>query len=36
MKILKDYSLFKLNTFGILANAKFFVGVESEKDLAEL
>ena len=36
MRILKDYDLTKLNTFGISVNAKFFTEVESEEDLKEL
>ena len=36
MKILQNYNLSKLNTFGINANAKFFVEVICEKDLIEL
>lgn len=36
MKIEKNYDLFKLNTFGVKAKAKFFAEVESENDLAEL
>src|SRR3989344_4275864 len=36
MRILKDYDLTKLNTFGISVNAKFFIEVESEEDLKEL
>ena len=36
MKIQKNYNLSRLNTFGIKANAKFFVEVESETDLLEL
>jgi UDP-N-acetylmuramate dehydrogenase len=36
MKIEKDYNLTKLNTFGINANAKFFVVIENELDLVEL
>lgn len=36
MQIQKNYDLSKLNTFGIKANAKFFVEIGSENDLAEL
>ncbi len=36
MKIYNDYNLARLNTFGISANAKFFVEVESETGLLEL
>lgn len=36
MKILKDYDLTKLNTFGISARAKFFAEIKSEFDLKEL
>lgn len=36
MRIERNYDLSKLNTFGIKANAKFFVEVGSEADLAEL
>jgi UDP-N-acetylmuramate dehydrogenase len=36
MKIKNNHNLIKLNTFGINANAKFFVELNSEKDLAEL
>ncbi len=36
MQIYKDYNLSKLNTFGIDANAKFFVEIKTEKDLVEL
>jgi UDP-N-acetylmuramate dehydrogenase len=36
MEILRDYNLSKLNTFGINVNARFFVEIKSEKDLAEL
>jgi len=36
MKIEQNYNLFKLNTFGISANAKFFVEVYSETDIKEL
>ena len=36
MEIKKNYNLSKLNTFGINANASFFVEINSEKDLMEL
>jgi UDP-N-acetylmuramate dehydrogenase len=36
MKIQKNYNLSKLNTFGINVNAKFFVEVKSEVDVAKL
>src|SRR3989339_160975 len=36
MKIQKNYNLSKLNTFGIKANAKFFVEVNNEEELREL
>ena len=36
MKILSDYDLIKLNTFGIKAKAKFFSEIENEQDLLEL
>lgn len=36
MKILKNYDLTKLNTFGVKAKAKFFVELEKENELAEL
>ncbi|MDD5721024.1 MAG: UDP-N-acetylmuramate dehydrogenase [Candidatus Pacebacteria bacterium] len=36
MEILKNYNLSKLNTLGINVEAKFFVEVQSEKDLKEL
>jgi UDP-N-acetylmuramate dehydrogenase len=36
MKISKDYNLKELNTFGISAQAKFFVEVVSEDNLVEL
>lgn len=36
MIISENYDLTKLNTFGVSANAKFFVEIEEEKDLAEL
>ncbi len=36
MEIKQNYNLIKLNTFGISVNAKFFVELNSEKDLAEL
>jgi UDP-N-acetylmuramate dehydrogenase len=36
MNIKQNYNLFKLNTFGISVNAKFFVELNSEKDLMEL
>ncbi|MCX6751924.1 MAG: UDP-N-acetylmuramate dehydrogenase [Candidatus Nomurabacteria bacterium] len=36
MKIYKNYDLSKLNTFGVSANAKFFVEIENEVDLKEL
>ena len=36
MKILKNYDLTKLNTFGISARAKFFVELNNELDLQEL
>jgi len=36
MKILKNYSLSKLNTFGIRAFARFFAEVENEEELKEL
>ena len=35
-KIHTDYSLSKLNTFGINVNASFFIEIESETDLKEL
>ncbi|OGJ05488.1 UDP-N-acetylenolpyruvoylglucosamine reductase [Candidatus Nomurabacteria bacterium RIFOXYC2_FULL_36_19] len=36
MKIQNNYNLSKLNTFGILAKAKFFVEINNETDLKEL
>ena len=36
MKIQNNYNLSKLNTFGILAQAKFFVEINTEDDLKEL
>ncbi len=36
IKILKNYDLTRLNTFGIKAQAKFFVEVESEADIPAL
>ncbi len=36
MKILKNHSLSKLNTFGVKAKAKFFVEIKTEKELAKL
>jgi len=36
MKIQHNYNLFKLNTFGISASAKFFVEINNENDLKEL
>lgn len=36
MKILKNYDLTELNTFGISAKAKYFVEIFEEKDLKEL
>jgi UDP-N-acetylmuramate dehydrogenase len=36
MKIYNNYNLSRLNTFGISANAKFFIEVESETGLLEL
>ncbi len=36
MKIEKNYNVSKLNTFGISANAKFFVEIANETDLREL
>jgi UDP-N-acetylmuramate dehydrogenase len=36
MKIHKNYNLAKLNTFGISANAQFFVEVNNEEELKEL
>src|SRR3990167_2661110 len=36
MKILRNYNLSKLNTFGISVKAKFFAEIESEADLQEL
>jgi UDP-N-acetylmuramate dehydrogenase len=36
MKIIKNYDLTKLNTFGIPVQAKFFVSLENELDLKEL
>ena len=35
MQIKKNYNLSKLNTFGISANAKFFVEIQNEADLKE-
>jgi len=35
MKILKDYNLKDLNTFGVDVNTKFFVEINSEEDLIE-
>lgn len=36
MEILKNYDLTKLNTFGISAEARFFVEIKNEQDLMEL
>ncbi|MFI5205830.1 MAG: UDP-N-acetylenolpyruvoylglucosamine reductase, partial [Candidatus Paceibacterales bacterium] len=36
MEIRKNYDLTKLNTFGISAQAKFFVEITNELDLKEL
>ncbi len=36
MKIRRNYNLAKLNTFGISANARFFVELNNEADLKEL
>lgn len=36
MKILQNHNLFKLNTFGISVNAKFFIEIKKEGDLMEL
>lgn len=36
MKILQNYNLSKLNTFGIKAEAKFFVEINNEEELKEL
>jgi len=36
MKIQHNYNLSKLNTFGISANAKFFIEIHNEQDLKEL
>jgi UDP-N-acetylmuramate dehydrogenase len=36
MRILKNYNLSKLNTFGISVNAEFFVEIAREEDLKEL
>lgn len=36
MEIKQNYDLTKLNTFGVSVNAKFFIKVEREADLAEL
>ena len=36
MKIHKNYNLAQLNTFGISANAQFFVEVNNEEELKEL
>ena len=36
MKIRRNYNLAKLNTFGISANARFFVELSNEADLREL
>jgi UDP-N-acetylmuramate dehydrogenase len=36
MRILQNYDLTKFNTFGISVNAKFFVEINDEPDLAEL
>ena len=36
MKIYQNYDLSKLNTFGIVVNARFFIEVRNEKDLVEL
>ncbi len=36
MKVLKDYDLIKLNTFGVSAKAKFFVELTSEDEAVEL
>ena len=36
MKIVRNYNLSRLNTFGILAQAKFFVEINNKADLKEL
>lgn len=36
MELKKDFDLTNLNTFGVQANARFFVELTSEKDLVEL
>ncbi|OGI71367.1 UDP-N-acetylenolpyruvoylglucosamine reductase [Candidatus Nomurabacteria bacterium RIFCSPHIGHO2_02_FULL_35_13] len=36
MKIIQNYDLKKLNTFGISARAKFFIEIQNELDLKEL
>lgn len=36
MEILKNYDLTKLNTFGVKANAKFFVEINREEDIKEV
>lgn len=36
MQIAKNYDLTKLNTFGVKAEAKFFVEIKNEKDIGEL
>src|SRR6266404_8088233 len=36
MEILQNYNLSKLNTFGIVAFAKFFIEIKNEEELTEL
>lgn len=36
MQVLENFSLKKLNTFGVEASANYFVDIESEKDLQDL
>ena len=36
MKILENYDLIKLNTFGVSACAKFFIEIENENEIVEL
>ncbi|OIO29092.1 UDP-N-acetylenolpyruvoylglucosamine reductase [Candidatus Nomurabacteria bacterium CG1_02_31_12] len=36
MKIIENYDLVKLNTFGVFANAQFFIEINNEDDLKEL